>query len=230
MFFLNFSSIHPFILRIHPSILHFTYTCISLSHSRSFYSVAYSSFVHPLFCLSTLSTIHLSIQSYIHQSIRPSPVPKRAFQNALPEVPEWSLYLSVRLVVQLDWRVLSEALCNQCVVPVWLFKVIFWLGYCNSLMNPVIYACSSREFHRAFLRILRCSRFRRQEPQFLRQTFLALQSVHATSASIATNFSHSSRRLAVGVAHGTATFMRSNSSPTSPTTEVKNDIPMVRIQ
>ncbi|KAL3067069.1 hypothetical protein OYC64_016924 [Pagothenia borchgrevinki] len=37
-----------------------------------------------------------------------------------------------------------------------LFKVIFWLGYFNSCINPMIYPCSSKEFQRAFTRILRC--------------------------------------------------------------------------
>ncbi|ESO99050.1 hypothetical protein LOTGIDRAFT_142302, partial [Lottia gigantea] len=53
------------------------------------------------------------------------------------------------------------SLCPVCEIPEDLFKVIFWLGYCNSLMNPVIYACSSREFKRAFKRILTC-KFRRR--------------------------------------------------------------------
>ncbi|XP_060773171.1 alpha-1D adrenergic receptor [Neoarius graeffei] len=37
-----------------------------------------------------------------------------------------------------------------------VFKVIFWLGYFNSCINPVIYPCSSKEFQRAFTRLLHC--------------------------------------------------------------------------
>ncbi|KAM6972289.1 alpha-1A adrenergic receptor [Aplochiton taeniatus] len=37
-----------------------------------------------------------------------------------------------------------------------MFKVIFWLGYFNSCINPVIYPCSSKEFQRAFTRLVRC--------------------------------------------------------------------------
>ncbi|XP_032808097.2 alpha-1A adrenergic receptor-like [Petromyzon marinus] len=37
-----------------------------------------------------------------------------------------------------------------------VFKVVFWLGYFNSCINPLIYPCSSQEFKRAFLRALRC--------------------------------------------------------------------------
>ena len=34
-----------------------------------------------------------------------------------------------------------------------LFRVFTWLGYINSGMNPVIYACSLRDFRRAFARL-----------------------------------------------------------------------------
>ncbi|XP_028648884.1 alpha-1A adrenergic receptor-like [Erpetoichthys calabaricus] len=45
-----------------------------------------------------------------------------------------------------------------------LFKVIFWLGYFNSCINPIIYPCFSQEFKRAFKRILRgqCRRRRKE--------------------------------------------------------------------
>ncbi|KAK7486186.1 hypothetical protein BaRGS_00022509, partial [Batillaria attramentaria] len=58
------------------------------------------------------------------------------------------------------------SLCEHCHIPDLLFTIFFWLGYCNSLMNPVIYACSSREFQFAFRRILRCQ-FRRRPRVFL---------------------------------------------------------------
>ncbi|XP_068600278.1 alpha-1A adrenergic receptor-like [Brachionichthys hirsutus] len=47
--------------------------------------------------------------------------------------------------------------------PETFFKVIFWLGYFNSCLNPIIYPCYSREFKQAFIRILRC-RWRRRRP------------------------------------------------------------------
>ncbi|XP_076438149.1 alpha-1A adrenergic receptor-like [Babylonia areolata] len=59
------------------------------------------------------------------------------------------------------------SLCPSCNIPPLLFNIFFWLGYCNSLMNPVIYACSSREFRFAFRRILRC-KFRRRPRVFLK--------------------------------------------------------------
>ncbi|XP_074550820.1 alpha-1A adrenergic receptor [Halichoeres trimaculatus] len=43
-----------------------------------------------------------------------------------------------------------------------VFKVIFWLGYFNSCINPMIYPCSSKEFQRAFTRLLKCQCHKRQ--------------------------------------------------------------------
>ncbi|XP_056138736.1 alpha-1A adrenergic receptor-like [Lampris incognitus] len=48
--------------------------------------------------------------------------------------------------------------------PEFLFKVIFWLGYFNSCLNPIIYPCYSREFKMAFIQILRCQCHRRRRP------------------------------------------------------------------
>lgn len=50
---------------------------------------------------------------------------------------------------------LSEAFCRSCT-PDLLFKVFFWLGYCNSAANPVIYGLCSRDFRYAFKKLLRC--------------------------------------------------------------------------
>ncbi|XP_030630790.1 alpha-1D adrenergic receptor-like [Chanos chanos] len=36
-----------------------------------------------------------------------------------------------------------------------VFKLVFWLGYFNSCVNPLIYPCSSLEFRRAFSQLLR---------------------------------------------------------------------------
>lgn len=48
--------------------------------------------------------------------------------------------------------------------PETLFKVIFWLGYFNSCLNPIIYPCYNREFKLAFIRILKCQCHQRKRP------------------------------------------------------------------
>uniref|UniRef100_A0A6I8NT18 Alpha-2C adrenergic receptor n=1 Tax=Ornithorhynchus anatinus TaxID=9258 RepID=A0A6I8NT18_ORNAN len=46
-------------------------------------------------------------------------------------------------------------LCRQaCPVPQPLFKFFFWIGYCNSSLNPVIYTIFNQDFRRAFKHIL----------------------------------------------------------------------------
>ncbi|KAG1686825.1 Tyramine/octopamine receptor [Nymphon striatum] len=38
--------------------------------------------------------------------------------------------------------------------PNWLFAFVFWLGYCNSALNPIIYTIFNRDFRKAFRKIL----------------------------------------------------------------------------
>uniref|UniRef100_A0A3Q3N4A8 Alpha-2A adrenergic receptor n=1 Tax=Mastacembelus armatus TaxID=205130 RepID=A0A3Q3N4A8_9TELE len=49
------------------------------------------------------------------------------------------------------------AVCDTCCVPETLFKMFFWLGYCNSSLNPVIYTIFNHDFRRSFKKIL-CKR------------------------------------------------------------------------
>ncbi|XP_072177858.1 alpha-1A adrenergic receptor-like [Diadema setosum] len=46
--------------------------------------------------------------------------------------------------------------CQSCYVPPLAFDIFFWLGYCNSFMNPLIYAVSNMTFRRAFKKLLSC--------------------------------------------------------------------------
>nr|XP_004651801.2 alpha-2B adrenergic receptor [Jaculus jaculus] len=47
------------------------------------------------------------------------------------------------------------AICPQhCKIPHGLFQLFFWIGYCNSSLNPVIYTIFNQDFRRAFRRIL----------------------------------------------------------------------------
>uniref|UniRef100_A0A8D0DWJ9 Alpha-1D adrenergic receptor n=1 Tax=Salvator merianae TaxID=96440 RepID=A0A8D0DWJ9_SALMN len=68
------------------------------------------------------------------------------------------------------------------------FKVIFWLGYFNSCVNPIIYPCSSKEFKRAFTRLLMCQCRRRKRPIW------RVYDNHWRGASVNGGFSQDSER------------------------------------
>ncbi|KAK2166731.1 hypothetical protein LSH36_36g06037 [Paralvinella palmiformis] len=55
---------------------------------------------------------------------------------------------------------LLGAFCPGCT-PSTLFTVFFWLGYCNSAVNPCLYAMCSKDFRYAFKKLLRCRLERR---------------------------------------------------------------------
>lgn len=48
---------------------------------------------------------------------------------------------------------LIRAFCPTCIQPL-LFSILFWLGYCNSAINPLIYALFSKDFRLAFTNII----------------------------------------------------------------------------
>jgi 7 transmembrane receptor (rhodopsin family) len=51
---------------------------------------------------------------------------------------------------------LIRPFCDDCINQI-LFSVLFWLGYCNSAVNPFIYAMFSKDFRFAFKRVIyRC--------------------------------------------------------------------------
>ncbi|KAM3874083.1 5-hydroxytryptamine (serotonin) receptor 1A b [Diretmus argenteus] len=45
---------------------------------------------------------------------------------------------------------------ESCYMPDWLADVINWLGYSNSLLNPIIYAYFNKDFQSAFKKIIKC--------------------------------------------------------------------------
>ncbi|XP_030643626.1 alpha-2C adrenergic receptor [Chanos chanos] len=52
-------------------------------------------------------------------------------------------------------------ICREpCEIPETLFKFFFWIGYCNSSLNPVIYTIFNQDFRRAFQKIL-CKSWKR---------------------------------------------------------------------
>ncbi|XP_051561390.1 alpha-2C adrenergic receptor-like [Myxocyprinus asiaticus] len=48
-----------------------------------------------------------------------------------------------------------HGICRKpCAINETLFKFFFWIGYCNSSLNPVIYTIFNQDFRRAFQKIL----------------------------------------------------------------------------
>ncbi|XP_053735885.1 alpha-2Db adrenergic receptor [Synchiropus splendidus] len=48
-----------------------------------------------------------------------------------------------------------HAVCrDSCYIPGTLFNLFFWIGYCNSSVNPIIYTIFNRDFRKAFKKIL----------------------------------------------------------------------------
>ena len=52
-------------------------------------------------------------------------------------------------------------------VPDQLWAACLWLGYINSMLNPILYAFLNKSFRRAFLIILCCGRKRYRRPSIL---------------------------------------------------------------
>ncbi|XP_056147968.1 alpha-2Db adrenergic receptor [Lampris incognitus] len=48
-----------------------------------------------------------------------------------------------------------HAVCREsCYIPGALFNLFFWIGYCNSSVNPIIYTIFNRDFRKAFKKIV----------------------------------------------------------------------------
>ncbi|XP_078421667.1 alpha-2B adrenergic receptor [Cetorhinus maximus] len=88
----------------------------------------------------------------------PSAIRRKAIQN---REKRFTFVLSVVIgVFVLCWfpfffTYSLTAICPAtCSVPPVIFKFFFWIGYCNSSLNPVIYTIFNQDFRRAFKKIL----------------------------------------------------------------------------
>ncbi|XP_066945797.1 octopamine receptor beta-2R-like isoform X1 [Macrobrachium rosenbergii] len=64
------------------------------------------------------------------------------------------------------WYLVSALCGDACAVPDTLVTILFWIGYFNSTLNPVIYAYFNRDFRKAFRKTLKhygldCARCRK---------------------------------------------------------------------
>lgn len=51
--------------------------------------------------------------------------------------------------------VISSICAESCSTPRIVVGIVFWIGYFNSALNPLIYAYFNREFRYAFQRTLK---------------------------------------------------------------------------
>ncbi len=52
--------------------------------------------------------------------------------------------------------IVSVGICPHCQISITTIVVVTWLGWCNSIVNPIIYTIFNREFRTAFRKILSC--------------------------------------------------------------------------
>jgi hypothetical protein len=50
----------------------------------------------------------------------------------------------------------TQGLCTSCAMTPKAFHSVRWLGWCNSILNPVLYSIFNRDFREAFKRIIFC--------------------------------------------------------------------------
>ncbi|KAM3877190.1 alpha-2Db adrenergic receptor-like [Diretmus argenteus] len=103
-----------------------------------------------------------------HHFLLPSPLPLRSRQRSLSKSKvaqmrekRFTFVLAVVMgVFVLCWfpfffTYSLHAVCREnCTIPDTLFNLFFWIGYCNSSLNPIIYTIFNRDFRRAFKKIL----------------------------------------------------------------------------
>lgn len=50
-----------------------------------------------------------------------------------------------------------SSLCDTCATPKVVVGILFWIGYFNSALNPVIYAYFNKDFRSAFKKTIQVS-------------------------------------------------------------------------
>ncbi|XP_051783543.1 octopamine receptor-like [Erpetoichthys calabaricus] len=78
-----------------------------------------------------------------------------------------SIIISVFVMCWLPYFVLNVWIAakgedSESPIITYIFKVITWLGYCNSTINPMLYAFLNRDFQRALKKLLICRQWRSQ--------------------------------------------------------------------
>ncbi|XP_056269294.1 alpha-2Db adrenergic receptor-like [Pseudoliparis swirei] len=118
---------------------------------------------------SCASISWVSSETCSHRLLLPSPAPLRSrrrtalSKNKVAQMREkrFTFVLAVVMgVFVLCWfpfffTYSLHAVCREsCTIPDSLFNLFFWIGYCNSCLNPIIYTIFNRDFRKAFKKII----------------------------------------------------------------------------
>lgn len=104
----------------------------------------------------------LPLRPHAHLTARPLPSDAERQKRRLAKARERRATLILGLIMAafiLAWLpffvlYVLEAVCSSCDIQPTGFATAFWLGYCNSALNPIIYTIFNRDFRRAFKKIL----------------------------------------------------------------------------
>ncbi|XP_072046255.1 dopamine receptor 1-like [Amphiura filiformis] len=97
-------------------------------------------------------------------------------------------------------------LCKRCIVPPAVYSTLTWLGYFNSVLNPIIYSIFNRDFRVAFQRLLgyhvitRCCR--RDSSKLLNNYSTVASTTTPTTATTPTSMAKSNSDSSVGYMNG----------------------------
>lgn len=65
------------------------------------------------------------------------------------------MFLRTYLYIYAIVKYITSSLCDECETPKIVVGILFWIGYFNSALNPIIYAYFNREFRAAFKKTLK---------------------------------------------------------------------------
>lgn len=87
----------------------------------------------------------------------PSNISKRNFKREHKAAKTLGIIMGCFIVCWLPffiWYTVSNVCQESCVFPKIIGDVVFWIGYINSTLNPIIYAFYNREFRKAFKEVI----------------------------------------------------------------------------
>lgn len=119
--------------------------------------------------------------SLLYQSVKIPLIPENIF---FPSTLSSSCYYLVILINPFSFnRYIITSLCDTCESSDSVVAVVFWVGYFNSALNPLIYAYFNRDFRVAFRKTLKSCCVALRPVRDLRQAHRKQDLVHSNASS-----------------------------------------------